>query len=299
VSVVAEGLVGTVSPVARGFWRDGFRRLKRNRLAIVGGGLLMLILTAAVIGPFLAPFGPHERVPGGLASAFLPPGWPYLLGTDGQGRDEFSRLLFGAQVSLFVGAGAVVAGAVTGTLIGAVAGYRGGRMDAYLMRVIDVLLAIPSLLLAIGVVAALGRGLPQIMLAVSLANLPIFARLARSSILALRQREYVLAAEGMGAPAWWILGRHLLPNAMTPVIVQATLALGAAIIDVAGLGYLGLGPSDPGIAEWGTMLTEASKSFRQAPLLVFFPGLAIVIAAAAFNLLGDAMRDAFDPRSAS
>jgi peptide/nickel transport system permease protein len=185
---------------------------------------------------------------------------------------------------------------VLGGLIGAVAGSLGGRVDSVLMRVVDVLLSIPGILLAIGIVAWLGRGLPQIMVAVGVTNAPIFARLLRGSMLALREADFVTAARSIGASPGRLLMRHMLPNALTPMIVAATLALATAIIDVAGLGFLGLGAPDPRTAEWGTMLTDSSNALRRFPWLIFFPGAAITITAVGFNLLGDGLRESLDPR---
>jgi len=197
---------------------------------------------------------------------------------------------------LTVGTVAVFFGLVFGCLIGAIAGGAGGVLDGLLMRFIDVLLAVPGILLAIGIVAALGQGQIQIMLAVGISYAPIFARLLRGSLLALRESDYVMAARAMGASPTRILLRHMLPNALTPLIVQATLAAATAIIDVAGLGFLGLGPGDPRVAEWGEMLTDSARFLQSAPYLIFFPGAAIVISAIGFNLLGDGLREALDPR---
>jgi peptide/nickel transport system permease protein len=265
----------------------------RHGPALVGLALISLFVLAALLAPLIAPFGPIE---GKLVDRLQPPSGGHLFGTDLQGRDEFSRILFGAQVSLQVGVVSVFMGLVMGGLIGAAAGTFGGRVDAALMRVVDVLLAIPGILLAIAIVAWLGRGLPQIMLAVAVTNVPLFARLLRGSLLALREADFVVAARSLGASRMRLLVRHMLPNALTPVIVAATLALATAIIDVAGLGFLGLGPPDPRTAEWGTMLTDSTRFLRAAPYLIFFPGVAIVITAVGFNLFGDGLRESLDPR---
>jgi peptide/nickel transport system permease protein len=218
------------------------------------------------------------------------------MGTDAQGRDEYSRVLFGAQVSLVAGVASVVMGVFIGGSIGALAGGVGGKLDSVLMRFVDAMLAIPGILLAIGIVAFLGRGLPQIMFAVAIVNVPIFARILRGSLLSLRESDYVMASRSIGASGTRLLFRHLLPNSLSPLIVAATLALATAIIDVAGLGFLGLGPPDPRTPEWGTMLTDATKFIRIAPWLLWFPGAAIVISAIGFNLLGDGLRESLDPR---
>ena len=209
----------------------------------------------------------------------------------------FSRVLFGAQISLLVGVVSVIMGLAMGGTIGAIAGAFGGRVDTVLMRIVDVLLAIPGILLAIGIVVWLDRGLPQIMFAVAVTNAPIFARILRGSLLALRESDYVIAARSMGAStAGGSCSGTCCPNALTPIIVAATLALATAIIDVAGLGFLGLGPADPRTAEWGTMLTGATSFYRQAPWIIFFTGVAISISAIGFNLLGDGLRESLDPR---
>ena len=289
-SVVSTPLVARRS---RGFWRDALGRLLRNRPALVGLMLIGLFAGVAVFAPLIAPYDP---LAGDLAYRLQTPSAAHVMGTDLQGRDEFSRVLYGAQISLAVGVVAVLVGVLIGGTMGALAGGFGGRVEAVIMRVTDVLLAIPGILLAIGIVAWLGRGLPQIMLAVAATNAPIFARLLRGSLLDLRDADYVVAARSFGGGRMHRLIKHMLPNALTPIIVQATLSLATAIIDVAGLGFLGLGPPDPSTAEWGTMLTNAASLIRVAPLLVFFPGFAIVLSVMGFNLLGDGLREALDPR---
>jgi peptide/nickel transport system permease protein len=278
---------------SRGLWRDAFSRLVRNKPAMVGLVLITVFVLAAVLAPLIAPFGPIE---GSLKNSLQPPSPEHLFGTDKQGRDEFSRVLYGAQVSLYVGVISVVMGLAIGGSVGALAGGVGGRVDGVLMRVVDVFLSIPGILLAIGIVAWLDRGLWQIMLAVAIANAPIFARIFRGSLLSLRDSDYVMASRSIGAHGRRLLVRHMIPNALTPLIVAATLALATAIIDVAGLGFLGLGPPDPRTAEWGTMLTDARSFLQRAPWLLFFPGLAISITAIGFNLLGDGLRESLDPR---
>jgi peptide/nickel transport system permease protein len=278
---------------SRGLWSDAFRRLLRNRPALVGVFFILVFVLTAIFAPLVAPYGPLE---GALADRLQPSGAAHLMGTDLQGRDEFSRVIYGAQVSLVAGVASVVMGVLIGGLIGALAGGLGGKVDSVLMRVVDVMLAIPGILLAIGIVAWLDRGLPQIMFAVAMVNVPMFARLLRGSLLSLRESDYVIASRSVGASGIRLLVRHMLPNSLTPLIVAATLALATAIIDVAGLGFLGLGPPDPRTPEWGTMLTDSTKFLRQAPWLILFPGLAIVISAVGFNLLGDGLRESLDPR---
>lgn len=281
------------SRVSHGLWSDAFRRLLRNGPAIVGLVCIVLFVGAAMLAPVIAPYGPLE---GTLAERLQAPSLQHVMGTDLQGRDVFSRILYGAQISLQVGVVAVIMALVLGVFIGALAGGIGGKVDAVLMRSTDVLLAIPGILLAIGIVAWLERGMFQLMLAIAITYAPIFARLLRGSLLALREADYVVAARSIGATRGRLLLRHMLPNALTPLIVQATLVLATAIIDIAGLGFLGLGPPDPRTPEWGTMLTDARRFLQQAPFLVFFPGAAIVISAIGFNLLGDGLRESLDPR---
>jgi peptide/nickel transport system permease protein len=287
-------LVRTVpTRASRGLWRDALARLIRNRPALIGMFFIAVFVLAAILAPLISPYDP---IVGTLRDRLKPPGGAHLLGTDLQGRDELSRILYGARISLQVGVISVVMGVAIGGTIGAIAGTLGGVVDNVLMRVVDVLLAIPGILLAIGIVAWLDRGLPQIMLAVAMTNAPIFARILRASLLALRESDFVTAARSIGAQPMRILLRHMLPNALTSLIVAATLALATAIIDVAGLGFLGLGPPDPRTAEWGTMLTDSTKYLREAPYLIFFPGVAIVVSAIGFNLLGDGLRESLDPR---
>lgn len=288
-----ERAPGAAARASRGLWRDALRRLLRNGPALAGLFFISLFVAAAILAPVLAPYDPLE---GELSGRLQPPNAAHLMGTDLQGRDEWTRILYGARVSLQVGVISVLMAVLMGGLIGSAAGALGGRVDNVLMRVVDVLLAIPGILLAIGIVAWLDRGLPQIMLAVAVTNSPIFARILRGSLLANREMDYVIAARSIGASRLRILTRHLLPNSLTALIVAATLALATAIIDVAGLGFLGLGPPDPRTPEWGTMLTDATKFLRQAPYLIFFPGAAIVVSAIGFNLLGDGLRESLDPR---
>jgi peptide/nickel transport system permease protein len=290
-AVSVEGRV-EVRP-SRGLWSDALRRLLRNGPGLVGLVLISIFVLAALLAPVIAPYDP---IAGQLADRLKGPSLQHLMGTDLQGRDEFSRILYGAQISLQVSVVAVLMGLAMGGTVGALAGAFGGRVDGILMRFVDVLLAIPGILLAIGIVAWLGRGLPQIMLAVAATTTPLFARLLRGSLLALRDADFVVAARSLGASRWRILFRHMLPNALTPLIVAATLALATAIIDVAGLGFLGLGPPDPRTAEWGTMLTESTRFLRAAPYLLLFPGAVIVLTAVGFNLLGDGLRESLDPR---
>jgi peptide/nickel transport system permease protein len=215
---------------------------------------------------------------------------------DDLGRDELSRIIYGARFSLLIGVVAVTVGLSSGLLLGSVAGYF-RRLDGLIMRLMDIMLAIPGFLMAIGIVALWGGGgLLQVMIAIGVVNIPIFTRLMRGAILAQRDNDYVLAARSVGVPSRTILASHIIPNAISPVIVAGTLALATAIIDAAGLGFLGLGPQDPATPEWGTMLTGTVRYLQTAPFLAIFPGVAIVIAVMGFNLIGDALREALDPK---
>lgn len=280
-----------------GLWRDAWRRLRRNPGAIFGMLVIGLFVFLAVFAPLLAPFDPREQDLALVADGCCPgPSSAHWLGVDDLGRDEFSRLIYGARFSLLIGIVSVTVGLTFGILIGAMAGYF-RRLDSPIMRVMDIMLAIPGFLMAIGIVALFGSGgLLQVMLAIGIVNIPIFARLMRGSILGQRETDYVLAARSVGVPGRRILWGHILPNAISPVIVAGTLALATAIIDAAGLGFLGLGPQDPSTPEWGTMLTGTVRYLQTAPFLAIFPGLAIVIVVMGFNLVGDGLREALDPK---
>jgi peptide/nickel transport system permease protein len=281
-----------------GLWRDAWGRLRRNPTAIIGFVLVALFALVAMLAPVIAPYSPSDT------SSFLQcttsgcpgPSLHHWLGIDLNGRDEFSRILFGARYSLLIGFVAVAVGLSAGLVLGAIAGYAGGFVDTIIMRCMDIMLSIPGLLMAIGIVAMLGPGLYHIMIAVGVTNVPIFARLLRGSVLAQREQDFVLAARAVGVRRRAILFSHILPNAISPVIVQGTLAMATAIIDVAGLGFLGLGPPDPGTPEWGTMLTQVNSYLQSAPVLAISPGVAIVLSVLGFNLIGDGLREALDPK---
>ena len=280
-----------------GLWADAWRRLRHNKAAIVGFCFVGVFVITAIFAPLLAPYSPTDQNLSLVQNGCCPgPSSAHWFGVDQLGRDELSRIIYGARYSLIIGVVAVAAGLSVGLVFGAIAGYFGGAVDSVIMRCMDVMLAIPGLLFAIGIVAMLGPGLYQIMIAVGVVNVPIFARLLRGSVLAQKESDFVLAARAVGVPRRTILSSHILPNAISPLIVQGTLAMATAIIDVAGLGFLGLGPQDPATPEWGTMLTTADRYIATAPHLALFPGLAIVIIVLGFNLIGDALREAIDPK---
>ena len=280
-----------------GLWRDAFRRLRRNSGAIVGAFIIAFFLFLAIFAPILAPFDPREQNLALVADGCCPgPSVDHWLGVDDLGRDELSRIIYGARYSLLIGVVAVTIGLSLGLVIGCTAGFF-RRTDGVIMRLMDIMLAIPGFLMAIGIVALFGGGgLLQVMIAIAIVNVPIFARLTRGSILGQRENDYVLAARSIGVPNLRILRSEVLPNAISPVIVAGTLALATAIIDAAGLGFLGLGPQDPSTPEWGTMLTGTVRYLQTAPFLAIFPGLAIVLVVMGFNLVGDGLREALDPK---
>jgi len=254
--------------------------------------VIAILVVVAIIAPTMTPYPPNDQ---SFRIKLEAPGTEHLLGTDEFGRDVFSRILIGTRVALFVGIVPVVIAVIIGVSLGLVAGYFGGGIDQVLMRVIDVLLAFPWLLLAIGIMAILGPGIQNVVIAVAIVYIPAFARIVRGSVLSIKEKEYVEAARAMGQPTIRILVRHVLANAWAPIIVLSTLSIGQAIIYAAGLSFIGLGTQPPN-ADWGVMLTSGREYLRDAPWLGFFPGVAILITVLAFNLFGDGLRDALDPR---
>ncbi len=269
-----------------------WRRYRTNRSAVAGGLLLMLFLVIAVFAPWIATQDPLAQ---DLYGRLSPPSWEHPFGTDDFGRDIFSRVVYGSRISLQIGLAAVGVALSIGTAIGLIAGYRGGAVDQVLMRVMDVMLAFPSILLAIGIVAILGPGLNHAMLAVGIVAIPQYARLVRASTLTVREADYVQALRALGAGDARIVATAVLPNCLAPLIVQATLGLATAILDAAGLSFLGLGAQPP-IPEWGAMLSGGRELILSAPWVLTYPGCAIFVTVLSFNLLGDGLRDTFDPR---
>ncbi|EJZ20283.1 ABC transporter permease subunit [Rhizobium sp. Pop5] len=270
----------------------------RNKGAVIGLVVFAIILVVAVFAPFFAPHAPNEQ---NRAVLLAVPAWmeggsaSFPLGTDAVGRDILSRLIYGARFSLFIGVVVVTLSVICGVLIGLVAGYFRGRIDTAIMRLMDIILAFPSLLLALVLVAVLGPGLTNAMIAISLVNQPHFVRLTRASVITEREKEYVIASRVAGAGTLRLMFKTILPNCLGPLIVQATLAFSAAILDAAALGFLGMGAQPP-TPEWGTMLAESREFISRAWWVVTFPGLAILVTVLAINLMGDGLRDALDPK---
>ncbi|MFN8062371.1 MAG: ABC transporter permease [Vicinamibacterales bacterium] len=272
---------------------SGLGRFARNPAAVVGGLLVSTFALTAILGPLLVGEDPLRQ---DLANNFAPPSLAHWLGTDDLGRDAFSRLVHGARISLGISLTSVLCGVGVGTTVGLVSGYYRGLVDRTLMRMVDVMLAFPDILLAIVVVATLGKGLGNTIAAVTFFAVPTFARLARGAALGVVAAEFVTAAQAVGASDARVLGRHVLPNALQPILVQATLMMGTAILIASGLSYLGLGvqPPDP---EWGAMLSKGRELLRTAPVVAIAPGIAITLVVLGFSLMGDGLRDALDVRS--
>jgi ABC-type dipeptide/oligopeptide/nickel transport system permease subunit len=295
-------------PFSTSLWLEALKNLFRNRSAILGMIIIALLVLIALAAPVLAPYDPilsmiglpgHTgRLPAHPPCVYLlgcPAEEPqHLMGLDLNARDMFSRILYGARTSLFVGFSSVFFSIIAGAVLGMIAGYAGGWVDNVIMRLMDVLLAFPSLLLAISIVTVLGPGLQNALLAIAIVSVPVYARLARASVLSIKEMEYVTAERALGGNPIRILFSHIMPNAITPLIVQGTLGIGGAVLDAAALSFLGLGAQPP-TPEWGAILSEGRNYVFTAPHLVFFPGLAIMITVLGFNLLGDGMRDALDP----
>jgi len=287
-------------------WRLTLRRVFRQRSFIIGTILLGILLFSAIFAPLIAPYPPDKVLIGveDVSSREAPCIYllgcskeksQHIMGINGNVRDQFSRIIFGTRVSLMIGFTTVGFAIVIGTFLGAVSGYFGGWLDNIIMRLMDVLMAFPSLLLSIAIVSVLGPGLQNALIAIGVVSIPIYARVVRASVLSVKEQTFVAASKAIGASHAHILLRRILPNATPPLIVQATLGIGTAILDAAALSFLGLGAQPP-TPEWGTMLgTERNQVFT-APHLVFYPGFAIMITVLAFNLLGDGLRDAIDPR---
>jgi ABC-type dipeptide/oligopeptide/nickel transport system permease subunit len=301
----AEGLRTTES---LSLWKLVRRRLFRRKSALIGLGILGILIFIAIFAPWIAPYDPDQVLIGvepvkmRQAPCIHLLGCPedqpqHIMGIDGNVRDQFSRVLYGARLSLLVGFSTVTVAIIIGVFLGAMAGYMGRGADNIIMRLMDVLLAFPSLLLAIAIVSILGPGLTNALLAIAIVSIPVYARVTRASVLSVREMDFVEATRAMGASPFHILFKRIMPNSLTPLIVAGTLGIATAILDAAALSFLGLGAQPP-TPEWGTMLGAERNQVFTAPHLVFYPGLAIMLTVLAFNLLGDGLRDALDPRLA-
>jgi peptide/nickel transport system permease protein len=272
--------------------REVWRRLKRNRAAIVGGIIVLLFVAIAILAPLVSPYPPNE---GDLTKRLNPPNREHFLGTDPLGRDLLSRVIYGARISLQIQVVAVCIAMVIGTLLGMVGGYYGGKLDHLIMRLMDILLAFPGIFLAISIIAVLGPGLSNLMLAAGIYSVPQFARIVRGSVLSLKEKEFIEAARAVGENDLNILFRYLLPNSIAPIIIQTTLRMATVLLTASGLSFLGLGVQPP-TAEWGAMLSNARAYLITAPHVATVPGLAIMLVVMGFNLFGDGLRDSLDPR---
>lgn len=292
--LAAESAVKAPLSPAREFWYF----FRQNRGAVIGLVMIVLFVLVALTAPVLAPHDPAQVFPEALRQV---PAWDqggssrFLLGTDDVGRDLLSRLIYGAQISMGIGFLVVFFSATVGTVLGLLAGYFGGRVDRWIMRLVDIKMSLPSILLAIVVVSVLGPSLFNAIVAVSLVSVPNFIRLVRASVMAEKTKQYVVASRTFGAGHTRQMFSNILPNCLAPLIVQATLGFSDGILNAAALGFLGLGAQPP-TAEWGTMLADARPFIESSPWLVTFPGLCILVVVLGFNLLGDGLRDAFDPR---
>ena len=278
--------------VKTGFWRDAWRRLRKNKSAMLGLIILVLLILCAVFADFIAP---HPYDLQDYAHTFESPSAEHLFGTDNFGRDILSRVIHGARISLVVGFSSIITAIIVGGLLGAISGYYGGRLDNILMRAMDILMSIPGMLMAISLAAAMGPGLTNMVIAIAIADIPGYARVVRSSVLTIKDQEYIEAAQSIGASDARIILKHIIPNCIAPIIVQATLGMAGAILSASSLSFLGLGIQPP-TPEWGSMLSAARQYIMNYPHICIFPGLAIMITIFALNMLGDGLRDALDPR---
>ena len=279
-------------PPAKGPFADFVSRFTKSTSAMIGLGLLIMLVFCAVFAPVLAPYDPYES---NLPQALQPPSSEHIMGTDELGRDIFSRILYGARISLIVGVEAVGLALIFGVILGALAGFYGGKTDTGIMGVMDIMLSFPDILLAIAFMTVMGRGVDKAVIAIGIVSIPQYARIVRGSVLSVKENVYVTAARAIGNSDFRLIFVHILPNVLAPIIVRATIGVSIAILAAAALGFLGLGVEPP-IAEWGTMLGSGRQTIFNAPHIVTFPGLAITLTVMAFNLLGDGLRDVLDPR---
>lgn len=269
-----------------------FRKFFNNKIAVVGGLIVIFYFIVALFAPVIAPYDPFEII---LEDKLQAPSWEHWMGTDDKGRDILSRIIYGSRLSIGIGVAAVAFGAFFGIIMGLVAGYYGGWVDSIISRILDIMLAFPGILLALAIISALGPSLLNVMIAVGVFSVPLFARIARGSTMEVRNLEYVDAVRSLGASDLNVIFRHVFPNILSPLIIQGTLRLATAILSAAGLSFLGLGAQPPS-PEWGTMLSSGRDFLFTAPHVAIFPGITIALLVMGFNLFGDGLRDALDPR---
>ncbi|MFD1204435.1 MULTISPECIES: nickel transporter permease [Sporosarcina] len=287
-----DGIAEVEIEKTAGPWREAWRSFSKNKVAVVGAIIVLFFILLAVFAPLIAKEGLNDQL---QSDRLLPPSAQYWLGTDDFGRDILSRIIYGARISLSVGFFSVIASVIVGSILGIIAGYYGRWVDMIISRIFDIMLAFPSILLAIAIVSVLGPGLENALIAIAIINVPNFGRLIRSKVLSIKEDEYITAAKAIGMKDARILFSHILPNSMAPVIVQGTLAVATAILEAAALGFLGLGAQAPA-PEWGKMLADSKSYLQSAPWTMIFPGLAIMLTVLGFNLMGDGLRDALDPK---
>ncbi|MBS4206507.1 nickel transporter permease [Bacillus sp. FJAT-50079] len=274
------------------YYKTIWSRLKKNKAAVVGGILILLFIITAIIGPFLTTKDPFEL---DVTNKIQPPSAEHWFGTDNFGRDIFTRIIHGMGLTLYVGFFSVFIGGVIGVFFGVISGYYGGKLDTVIMRIMDILLAFPGIILALAIVSVLGGSLTNVIIAVGVFSIPAFARIVRGSTLTVRKLEYIDAMRALGASDARIIFKHILPNVMSPIIVQATLRIATAVLTASGLSFLGLGAKPPA-PEWGAMLSDGRSYMADAPHMVLVPGIMIVLVVLAFNIFGDGLRDALDPK---
>lgn len=272
-------------------WNDFWRKFFKNKSAVIGGIIILLLILIAFIGPYFTPYGPNVQSDARLVG----PSADHWFGTDHHGRDIFSRIIHGMHITLYVGFFAVLIGMTVGVFLGIISGYYGGKIDTVIMRLMDVLLAFPGILLALAIVSVLGANLNNVILSVGIFSIPVFARIVRGSTLAVKKLEYIDAIKALGASDARIIFKHILPNVTSPIIVQATLNIATSVLTASGLSFLGMGAQPP-TPEWGAMLSDGRNYMWQAAHVATIPGLSIVVVVLAFNIFGDGLRDAFDPK---
>ncbi|GED33621.1 nickel transporter permease [Brevibacillus centrosporus] len=292
VSVQVATQAAEVSYQRRSPWASMLRRFRKNKRALVGFWMVVVFVGIAVFAQAIAPYDPIEQ---NMDVILQPPSADHLFGTDEYGRDILSRIIYGSQISLMIGIVGVLISVVIGVGLGTVSGYFGGRTDMFIMRIMDIFMAFPSFLLALAIVSVLGPGMVNVMIAIGIFSVPTFARISRSAVISVKNKEFIEAAKSMGASHARVIFKHVLPNSVAPIIVLSTMRIATAILTASGLSFLGMGAQPP-TPEWGAMLSTGREYLRTAPHVSTIPGLAIMFMVLAFNMLGDGLRDALDPK---